>query len=167
MCCFFFFFKQKTAYEMRISDWSSDVCSSDLLVAGCADAPRTDVPLENLVLGVKCGGSDGLSGLTANPLVGRMADAVAAAGGKVVLTEFPEIFGAEEMLMDSAVSRAVFDDNAAPVRDFKQYFTPKGEPVSENPSTGNLTARTTPLEEKSPGAVPARKGTRSNPTPKW
>src|SRR3546814_5494020 len=67
----------------------------DELVAGCADAPRTDVPLEKLVLGVKCGGSDGLSGLTANPLVGRMADAVAAAGGKVVLTEIPEIFGAD------------------------------------------------------------------------
>src|SRR3546814_5905484 len=148
MCCFFFFFKQKPAYEVRISDWSSDVCSSDLLVAGCADAPRTDVPLEKLVLGVKCGGSDGLSGLTANPLVGRMADAVAAAGGKVVLTEIPEIFGAEQMLMDRAVSRAVFDESVALVRDFKQYFTRHGQPVRENPSPGNIAGGIPTLEEK-------------------
>jgi altronate hydrolase len=125
----------------------------DELVAGCADAPRTDVPLENLVLGVKCGGSDGLSGLTANPLVGRMADAVAAAGGKVVLTEIPEIFGAEHMLMDRAVSRAVFDATAALVRDFKDYFIRHGEPVSENPSPGNIAGGITTLEEKSLGAV--------------
>ena len=125
----------------------------DELVAACADAPRTDVPLEKLVLGVKCGGSDGLSGLTANPLVGRMADAVAAAGGKVVLTEIPEIFGAEQMLMDRAVSRAVFDETAALVRDFKQYFIRHGEPVSENPSPGNIAGGITTLEEKSLGAV--------------
>ena len=125
----------------------------DELVAAGADARRTDVPLEKLVLGVKCGGSDGLSGLTANPLVGRMADAVAAAGGKVVLTEIPEIFGAEQMLMDRAVSRAVFDDTVALVRDFKQYFTRHGEPVSENPSPGNIAGGITTLEEKSLGAV--------------
>ncbi|MBB6426498.1 UxaA family hydrolase [Sphingopyxis sp. JAI128] len=125
----------------------------DELIAGCADAPRRDVPLSKLVLGVKCGGSDGLSGLTANPLVGRMADAVAAAGGKVVLTEIPEIFGAEQLLMDRAVSRAVFDDTVALVRDFKQYFIRHGEPVSENPSPGNIAGGITTLEEKSLGAV--------------
>ncbi|SBV34627.1 altronate hydrolase [uncultured Sphingopyxis sp.] len=125
----------------------------DELVEACADAPRTEVPLAKLVLGVKCGGSDGLSGLTANPLVGRMADAVAAAGGKVVLTEIPEIFGAEQLLMDRAVSRAVFDETAALVRDFKQYFLRHGEPVSENPSPGNIAGGITTLEEKSLGAV--------------
>lgn len=125
----------------------------DELVKTCADAPRTEMPLEKLVLGVKCGGSDGLSGLTANPLVGRMADAVAAAGGKVVLTEIPEIFGAEQLLMDRAVSRAVFDDTVALVRDFKQYFLRHGEPVSENPSPGNIAGGITTLEEKSLGAV--------------
>ena len=125
----------------------------DELVEACAATPRTDVPLAKLVLGVKCGGSDGLSGLTANPLVGRMADAVAAAGGKVVLTEIPEIFGAEQLLMDRAVSRAVFDETAALVRDFKQYFLRHGEPVSENPSPGNIAGGITTLEEKSLGAV--------------
>lgn len=125
----------------------------DELVAGCADTPRTGVPLSKLVLGVKCGGSDGLSGLTANPLVGRMADAVAAADGKVVLTEIPEIFGAEQILMDRAVSRAVFDDTVALVRDFKHYFIRHGEPVSENPSPGNIAGGITTLEEKSLGAV--------------
>lgn len=125
----------------------------DELVEGCADMTRTEVPLSKLALGVKCGGSDGLSGLTANPLVGRMADAVAAGDGKVLLTEIPEIFGAEQMLMDRAVSRAVFDDTVALVRDFKDYFIRNGEPVSENPSPGNIAGGITTLEEKSLGAV--------------
>lgn len=125
----------------------------DELVAACADTPRSERPLSDLVLGVKCGGSDGLSGLTANPLVGRMADAVADAGGKVLLTEIPEIFGAEQILMDRAVSRRVFDDAVALVRDFKDYFIRHGEPVSENPSPGNIAGGITTLEEKSLGAV--------------
>lgn len=125
----------------------------DELVADCADAQRSEVPLSQLVLGVKCGGSDGLSGLTANPLVGRMADAVAGAGGKVILTEIPEIFGAEQLLMDRAISRAVFDETVALVRDFKHYFIRHGEPVSENPSPGNIAGGITTLEEKSLGAV--------------
>jgi altronate hydrolase len=125
----------------------------DELVEHCGDMVRTEAPLSKLVLGVKCGGSDGLSGLTANPLVGRMADAVAAAGGKVVLTEIPEIFGAEQLLMDRAVSRAVFDDTVALVHDFKDYFIRHGEPVSENPSPGNIAGGITTLEEKSLGAV--------------
>lgn len=125
----------------------------DALVAGCGDVPRSEIPLSKLVLGVKCGGSDGLSGLTANPLVGRMADAVAAAGGKVVLTEIPEIFGAEQLLMDRAVSQSVFDETVALVRDFKDYFVRNGEPVSENPSPGNIAGGITTLEEKSLGAV--------------
>jgi len=127
--------------------------SIDALVDGCADTPRSDVPLSKLVLGVKCGGSDGLSGLTANPLVGRMADAVAGAGGKVVLTEIPEIFGAEQLLMDRTVSQEIFDETVALVRDFKDYFIRNGEPVSENPSPGNIAGGITTLEEKSLGAV--------------
>lgn len=125
----------------------------DELVEGCANMPRTRLPLAQLVLGVKCGGSDGLSGLTANPLVGRMADAVAAAGGKVVLTEIPEIFGAEQMLLDRAVSREIFDETVRLVQDFKDYFIRNGEPVSENPSPGNIAGGITTLEEKSLGAV--------------
>ena len=125
----------------------------DELVAACADTPRTAASLSALSLGVKCGGSDGLSGLTANPLVGRIADAVAAADGKVILTEIPEIFGAEQLLMDRAVSRDVFDRTARLVQDFKAYFTRNGEPVSENPSPGNIVGGITTLEEKSLGAV--------------
>ncbi|MBL8652222.1 MAG: altronate dehydratase [Sphingopyxis sp.] len=125
----------------------------DDLVGIAAATKRTDQPLATLTLGVKCGGSDGLSGLTANPLVGRMADAVAGADGKVILTEIPEIFGAEQMLMDRAASREVFDRTADLVRDFKQYFIRHGEPVSENPSPGNIAGGITTLEEKSLGAV--------------
>lgn len=125
----------------------------DELVEACADTARTPAPLSALTLGVKCGGSDGLSGLTANPLVGRMADAVAAADGRVILTEIPEIFGAEQLLMDRAVSHDVFDRTARLVQDFKAYFTRNGEPVSENPSPGNIAGGITTLEEKSLGAV--------------
>lgn len=134
-------------------DLTAALALVDDLVEIAAATTRGDVPLSALTLGVKCGGSDGLSGLTANPLVGRMADAVAGAGGKVILTEIPEIFGAEQMLMDRAVSRDVFDRTADLVRDFKQYFIRHGEPVSENPSPGNIAGGITTLEEKSLGAV--------------
>jgi altronate hydrolase len=114
---------------------------------------REPVGLNRLVLGVKCGGSDGFSGLTANPLVGQMSDSVTEAGGSVILTEIPEIFGAEQMLMDRAQSRPVFDGIVDVVNDFKRYFLSHGEPVSENPSPGNIAGGITTLEEKSLGAV--------------
>jgi altronate hydrolase len=123
------------------------------LVEQASKAERTPAPLSDLVLGVKCGGSDGFSGLTANPLVGRMSDAVTAAGGTAILTEIPEIFGAEQMLMDRAANPAVFGGIVALVNDFKAYFTRHGEPVSENPSPGNIAGGITTLEEKSLGAV--------------
>lgn len=123
------------------------------LAAEAAKTRREPVGLDRLVLGVKCGGSDGFSGLTANPLVGRMSDLVAAAGGSVVLTEIPEIFGAEQMLMDRAESAPVFEEVVGVVNDFKRYFLSHGEPVSENPSPGNIAGGITTLEEKSLGAV--------------
>ena len=122
-------------------------------LAGIAACERSDADLRDLVLGVKCGGSDGLSGLTANPLVGRISDRVAASGGRVILTEIPELFGAEQMLMNRAADRCVFDDIAGVVNGFKQYFLDHGEPVSENPSPGNVAGGITTLEEKSLGAV--------------
>lgn len=125
----------------------------DELVGIAGQAERSDVPLSELVLGVKCGGSDGMSGLTANPLVGRTGDSIAAAGGRVILTEIPEIFGAEPMLLSRAVSREVFNDAATLIDDFKAYFVRHGEPVSENPSPGNVAGGITTLEEKSLGAV--------------
>ncbi len=70
---------------------------------------RVPCGLDDLVVGLKCGGSDGFSGITANPLVGRIADRVTEAGGTAVLTEIPEIFGAEQLLMERAASREVFD----------------------------------------------------------
>ncbi|MGK2911031.1 MAG: UxaA family hydrolase [Sphingobium sp.] len=114
---------------------------------------RAPFPLSRLRLGVKCGGSDGLSGVTANPLIGRMADAVGDAGGSVILTEIPEIFGAEQLLMDRCADRKTFDALVGLVRRFKQYFADHGEPVSENPSPGNIKGGITTLEEKSLGAV--------------
>lgn len=122
-------------------------------LAQAATAQRVAVGLDALVLGVKCGGSDGLSGLTANPLVGRMADHVVAAGGSAILTEIPEIFGAEQLLMERAHSRETFDAIVALVNGFKQHFIDHGEPVSENPSPGNIAGGITTLEEKSLGAV--------------
>jgi altronate hydrolase len=114
---------------------------------------RQEVPLSKLRLGVKCGGSDAMSGLTANPLIGLMADAVTQAGGAAILTEIPEIFGAETLLMERATSREVFDKLSALVNSFKRYFIDHGEPVSENPSPGNIAGGITTLEEKSLGAV--------------
>lgn len=122
-------------------------------LAARAKAVRRPVALDKLVLGVKCGGSDGLSGLTANPLVGRASERVIGAGGTVVLTEIPEIFGAERMLMDRAADEGVFDRIVALVNGFKRYFLDHGEPVSENPSPGNVAGGITTLEEKSLGAV--------------
>ncbi|WP_426257348.1 UxaA family hydrolase [Sphingomonas sp. DC1600-2] len=118
-----------------------------------ARSKRSTVALDRLVLGVKCGGSDGLSGLTANPLVGRISERVVAAGGSVLLTEIPEMFGAERLLMDRAVDESVFDGIVTMVNAFKRYFLDHGEPVSENPSPGNVAGGITTLEEKSLGAV--------------
>ncbi|HEX8568626.1 MAG TPA: altronate dehydratase family protein [Caulobacteraceae bacterium] len=114
---------------------------------------REPWPLSELVLGLKCGGSDGFSGVTANPLVGRVADVVANAGGTPVLTEIPEIFGAERLLMARASDEAVFREVAAVVNDFKRYFLDHGQPVHENPAPGNVAGGITTLEEKSLGAV--------------
>lgn len=125
----------------------------DELVAHAAQTKRTPVPLSELVIGLKCGGSDGFSGLTANPLVGRVADRVVGAGGSAVLTEIPEVFGAERLLMARAVDEGVFDGIVSVVNDFKNYFIEQGEPISENPSPGNVEGGITTLEEKSLGAV--------------
>jgi altronate hydrolase len=114
---------------------------------------RTECPLSSLVVGLKCGGSDGFSGLTANPLVGAIADRVADAGGTPILTEIPEVFGAERLLMARAQDHAVFDGIVAVVNDFKRYFLDHNQPVYENPSPGNIAGGITTLEEKSLGAV--------------
>jgi altronate hydrolase len=114
---------------------------------------REPCSLEGLSIGLKCGGSDGFSGITANPLVGRIADRVTAAGGSAILTEIPEVFGAEQLLMQRAADTQVFDGIVSVVNDFKQYFIRNNQPVHENPSPGNIAGGITTLEEKSLGAV--------------
>jgi len=129
------------------------------LIAIAEKDRREPCPVSDLVVGLKCGGSDGFSGVTANPLVGRIADKVSDAGGTPILTEIPEIFGAEQMLLARASSQAVFDSAVQVVDDFKRYFIDNNQPIHENPSPGNIAGGITTLEEKSLGAV--QKGGRS------
>ncbi len=123
------------------------------LVARMAGDRREPCPVSELVIGVKCGGSDGLSGMTANPLVGTITNRVAALGGGVLQTEVPEMFGAEQVLMDRAANEGVFAELVAMIQDFKQYFIGHGQPIYENPSPGNKAGGLTTLEEKSLGAI--------------
>ncbi|WP_114395740.1 UxaA family hydrolase [Oleisolibacter albus] len=125
----------------------------EALVAQAEQDRRSPCAFSDLVIGLKCGGSDGFSGLTANPLVGRIADRLALAGGTPVLAEIPEIFGAEELLMRRAADQAVFNSIVGLVNGFKQYFLEHNQPVYENPSPGNIAGGITTLEEKSLGAV--------------
>lgn len=114
---------------------------------------RRELPASKLVVGMKCGGSDGLSGITANPAVGRFSDLLIAQGGTTVLTEVPEMFGAEAMLVDRCQNREVFDKAVKMVEGFKAYFTSHGQVVYENPSPGNKQGGITTLEDKSCGCV--------------
>jgi altronate hydrolase len=114
---------------------------------------RVSVPIEKLVIGMKCGGSDGLSGITANPCVGRVGDMLTANGGTAILTEVPEMFGAETELFSRAADKTVFDKAAAMVEEYKKYFLDNGQNVYENPSPGNKAGGITTLEEKSMGCV--------------
>lgn len=114
---------------------------------------RRPVPVSELVIGMKCGGSDGLSGITANPTVGAFSDLLISEGGSTVLTEVPEMFGAESILMDRCTNREVFDKAVKMITDFKHYFTAHGQVVYENPSPGNKKGGITTLEDKSCGCV--------------
>ena len=114
---------------------------------------RQPLPLSYLRVGLKCGGSDGFSGITANPLVGLFSDWLIARGGTTVLTEVPEMFGAETILMDRAASREVFEQTVCLINDFKGYFRRFDQPIYENPSPGNKKGGITTLEEKSLGCV--------------
>ena len=113
----------------------------------------TPVPVSRLRVGLKCGGSDGFSGITANPLLGRFCDRLTAAGGSCALTEVPEMFGAEHLLMARCVSEDVFRKTVDLVNGFKDYFIRHGEAVDENPSPGNKEGGITTLAEKSLGCI--------------
>lgn len=114
---------------------------------------RSRQPVSSLRIGLKCGGSDGLSGITANPLIGRLCDRIVSMGGGCVLTEVPEMFGAETILMQRCVSREVFDKTVLLINSFKDYFTRHNQAVYENPSPGNKEGGITTLEEKSLGCI--------------
>ncbi len=114
---------------------------------------REDVDCSKLVIGLKCGGSDGFSGITANPLVGRISDKIIEHGGTSILTEVPEMFGAETILMNRCKDEATFNDTVDMINGFKDYFTKQGEPIYENPSPGNKAGGITTLEDKSLGCT--------------
>lgn len=114
---------------------------------------RTACPLSKLRVGLKCGGSDGLSGITANPLVGEFSDFLVAQGGTSILTEVPEMFGAETILMNRCENADLFNQTVKLVNDFKEYFLSHGEPVGENPSPGNKAGGISTLEDKALGCT--------------
>lgn len=125
----------------------------DELAVSAAAAKRQPVPLSSLRVGLKCGGSDGFSGITANPVVGAFSDRLIAHGGTSVLTEVPEMFGAETLLMKRCVSRDVFDGCVDMINGFKDYFLRHNQVVYENPSPGNKDGGISTLEEKSLGCT--------------
>lgn len=114
---------------------------------------RTDVSIDNLIVGLKCGGSDGLSGITANPLVGCISDKIISYGGSTVLTEVPEMFGAETILMDRCINNDVYNKTVSLVNDYKNYFTKHDQVIYENPSPGNKDGGISTLEDKSLGCT--------------
>lgn len=114
---------------------------------------RRDLPISRLCVGLKCGGSDGYSGITANPLVGRFSDRLIGYGGSTVLTEVPEMFGAETILMNRCRNRETFEKTVSLINGFKDYFLRHGQEIYENPSPGNKDGGITTLEEKSLGCV--------------
>jgi len=114
---------------------------------------REPIPVSELKVGLKCGGSDGLSGITANPLLGYFSDWLISQGGTTILTEVPEMFGAETILMSRCVNEEVFDKTVHLINDFKQYFIDQKQPIYENPSPGNKAGGITTLEDKSLGCT--------------
>ena len=123
------------------------------LAAFAGSFHREEISASELVIGMKCGGSDGLSGITANPTVGRFSDMLISMGGSTVLTEVPEMFCAEGFLMDRCVDEEVFHKAVNMINGFKNYFIRHNEVVYENPSPGNKAGGITTLEDKSCGCV--------------
>lgn len=117
------------------------------------DYKREEIDFSELAIGLKCGGSDGFSGITANPLVGKISDKIVSLGGSAVLTEVPEMFGAEQLLMNKCKDEKVYENFKKMIVDFKNYYISQGFPVYENPSPGNKAGGITTLEEKSLGCI--------------
>ncbi len=130
------------------------------LVSYAQQFKRVPCNVSELVVGLKCGGSDGFSGITANPLVGAFSDRLVHCNGSTVLTEVPEMFGAETILMERTINREVFQKTVKLINDFKEYFLSCNQPIYENPSPGNKQGGISTLEDKSLGCV--QKGGSSN-----
>ncbi len=148
---------EKRVKFLVCQDEEDEIEAGVRLLKGIADIMTNDVREEAdiscLKVGLKCGGSDGLSGITANPLVGRFSDYIVAAGGTTVLTEVPEMFGAEQLLMNRAKDEETFEKVVRLINEFKDYFRRNGQTVYENPSPGNKAGGITTLEDKSLGCT--------------
>ena len=123
------------------------------LAALASKDKREPCPASELTIGLKCGGSDGFSGLTANPVIGGLSDLLIAQGGSTILTEVPEMFGAETLLMARCENKALFDKTVHLINDFKDYFSRYGQTIYENPSPGNKAGGITTLEDKALGCT--------------
>ena len=142
---------------LNTQDVSDDIAAGlsiiDELVTYAEIFKREPVPVSKLVVGLKCGGSDGFSGITANPLVGKLSDEIIRHGGTCLLTEVPEMFGAETLLMNRCINKDIFSKTVTLINDFKGYFIRHNQEIYENPSPGNKDGGITTLEEKSLGCT--------------
>ena len=148
--------------ENRVKFLVSQECEDEIetslelikeLIEYAGSQEREPISVDKLVIGMKCGGSDGLSGITANPLVGRFSDLLIAKGGSTILTEVPEMFGAETILMNRCANEQLFDQTVCLVNDFKNYFKNHNQTIYENPSPGNKKGGISTLEDKSLGCT--------------
>ncbi len=148
---------EKRVVFLNCQDYKDEIEAGTLAVSKLKEYASTfekiPVPVSKLRVGLKCGGSDGFSGITANPLLGRFSDMLCSFGGSVVLTEVPEMFGAEHLLMQRAQNYEVFEKTVSLINNFKDYYKAHGQVVYENPSPGNKAGGITTLEEKSLGCV--------------
>ena len=150
-------YNPKRVKFLNAQDVDDDVAAGVALIRElqeyAATFERVKLPVSALRVGLKCGGSDGYSGITANPLVGRFSDKLISHGGSTVLTEVPEMFGAEHLLMQRCENEEIFNKTVALINDFKDYYTRHNQVIYENPSPGNKKGGITTLEEKSLGCV--------------
>jgi len=142
---------------LNAQDFDDEIAEGVRLIAelteNASKYTRKPIPVKKLKVGLKCGGSDGLSGITANPLVGKFCDKLTALGGSCVLTEVPEMFGAEHLLMKRCENEEVFNKTVSLINDFKDYYERHNQVIYENPSPGNKNGGITTLEEKSLGCI--------------
>jgi len=139
--------------QSELDEQEAALAALDRLTQYAARFKRTTRPISDLVIGLKCGGSDGFSGITANPLLGVLSDAICAQGGTTLLTEVPEMFGAEHLLMARCVDEDTFEETVSLINNYKRYLLDHGEVISENPAPGNKKGGITTLEDKSLGCI--------------